>query len=132
MYVDLIIWDDENEPHITGPGEVTVDDVDEVIRAYPRGHDDPADFSDSSGFPLILGDTSTGKYLVVKFEDLSEDDLIIIRPKHAADRALLDREYREIGRIASIGDKVNCEDAAVFSKFIKVLPDEHLARRMSL
>ncbi len=36
MYVDVIIWDDENEPHITGPGEVTAEDVEKrfiAIRA---------------------------------------------------------------------------------------------------
>jgi hypothetical protein len=43
MYVDLIIRDDENEPHIMGPGEVTVDAVEEVIRAHPGSHDIPDD-----------------------------------------------------------------------------------------
>jgi hypothetical protein len=64
MSVDLIIWDDDNEPHITGPGEVTVEEVEEVIRTYPRGHDDLDDYSDASGLPLIFGDTSTGKHIV--------------------------------------------------------------------
>jgi hypothetical protein len=36
MHVDLIIWDDQNEPHITAAGEVTVEDVEEVIRNHPR------------------------------------------------------------------------------------------------
>jgi ribosome-binding protein aMBF1 (putative translation factor) len=54
------------------------------------------------------------------------------RAKIASDRELLDREYRETGRIATIGEKVNSEDAAVFSKFIKTLRDERLARGMSL
>jgi hypothetical protein len=83
MYVDLIIWDDENEPHLIGPGEVMVEDVEEVIRNHPRGHDDPDDTSASTGLPLIYGDTSTGKHIVVIFEDWSDDDLIIIRPKAA-------------------------------------------------
>jgi hypothetical protein len=83
MYVDLIIWDDDNEPHIVGPGEVTVEDVEEVIRAYLGSHDVPDDYSESSGLPLIYGDTSTGKHIVVIFEDLSDDDLIVIRPKAA-------------------------------------------------
>jgi hypothetical protein len=51
VYVDLIIWDDDNEPHITGPGEVTVGDVEEVIRNYPRSHADPDEYSYSSGLP---------------------------------------------------------------------------------
>jgi hypothetical protein len=80
MYVDLIIWDDENELHITGPGEVTVEEVEEVIRDSPRSHDDPDDYSNSSGFPLIYGDTSTGKHIVVVFEDCSDHDYVIIRP----------------------------------------------------
>ena len=54
------------------------------------------------------------------------------RAKSAQDRNILDREYRETGRIATIGEKVNSEDAAVFSKFIKTLRDERLARGLSL
>ena len=81
MYVDLIIWDDENEPHITGPGEVTADDVEEVIRDHPRRHDDPDDYSDSTGLPLIYGDTSSGKRIVVIYEDWSDDEYIIIPPR---------------------------------------------------
>ncbi len=83
MYVDVIIWDDENEAHITGPGEVTTEVVEEVIHRHPGSHDDPDDYSASTGLPLIFGDTSTGKHIVVVFEDLSDDDLIIIRPKTA-------------------------------------------------
>jgi len=41
MYVDVIIWDDENEPHITGTGEVTTEDVEEMIYCHPGSHDDP-------------------------------------------------------------------------------------------
>ena len=63
MYVDVIIWDDENEPHITGPGEVTTEDVEEVIHRHPGSHDDPDDYSASTGLPLIFGDTSTGKHI---------------------------------------------------------------------
>jgi hypothetical protein len=48
MYIDLVIWDDENEPHIIDPGEVTVDEVDEVIRNHPGDHDSPDEFSDAS------------------------------------------------------------------------------------
>lgn len=83
MYVDLVIWDDENEPHITDPGEVTTEEVEEVIHRRPGSHDDPDDYSPSTGLPLIFGDTSTGKHIVVVFEDLSDDDLIVIRPKTA-------------------------------------------------
>src|SRR5262249_15020091 len=54
------------------------------------------------------------------------------RARDAADRALLDREYRETGRIATIGEKINAEDTAIFSKFVKVLREERLARGMNL
>jgi hypothetical protein len=81
MYVDLVIWDDENESHITGPGEVTVDDVELVIRNYPGAHGDPDDFSNSTGLPLIYGDTSSGKHIVVIYEDWSDDEYVIIRPR---------------------------------------------------
>ncbi len=83
MYVDLIIWDDENEPHIVGPGEVTVENVEEVIRDHPGSHDDPDDYSASTGLPLIYRDTSSGVRIVVVYEVWSDDDLIIIRPKTA-------------------------------------------------
>lgn len=83
LYVDLIIWDDENEPHIVGPGEVTIEDVEEVIRDHPASQDDPEDYGAATGLPLIYGDTSTGKHIVIVYEDLSDDDLVIIRPKTA-------------------------------------------------
>src|SRR5205814_5122438 len=54
------------------------------------------------------------------------------RAKDAADRAVLDREYRETGRITTIREKVPAEDAVVFSQFIKTLRDERLARGLSL
>jgi ribosome-binding protein aMBF1 (putative translation factor) len=54
------------------------------------------------------------------------------RAKDAADRAALDREDHETGRIATIGEKNNSEDVVVFSKFIRTLRDERLARGLSL
>ena len=80
MYVDLVIWDDENEPHVVGPGEVTIEEIEQVIRDHAGDHLSPDEYSDSSGLPLIYGDTSTGKHIVVIDEDLSEDELIVIRP----------------------------------------------------
>ena len=58
-------------------------EVEEVIHEHPGSPDEPDDYGASTGLPLIYGDTSTGKHIVVIFEDLSEDDLIIIRPKTA-------------------------------------------------
>ncbi len=54
-----------------------------MTRNHPGDHDAPDEFSDASGLPLIYGDTSTGKHIVVIYEDLSDDDLIVIRPKTA-------------------------------------------------
>ena len=71
------------DPRIMGTGEVTVDDVEDVIRDQPSSHDDPDEYNDSSGLPLIYGDTSTGKHIVVIFEDWSDDEYIIIRPRTA-------------------------------------------------
>jgi hypothetical protein len=82
MYIDLIIWDDEDDPdrnyrHIVGPGEVTAEEVDEVLLNHPGG---PDGYSDSSGEPLVYGWTGSGKHIVVIYRDESEDDLVIIRP----------------------------------------------------
>ena len=54
-----------------------------MIRDHPGSYGDPDDYSASTGLPVIYGDTSTGKHIVVIYEDLSDDDLIIIRPKAA-------------------------------------------------
>jgi hypothetical protein len=39
MYIDLIVWDSEDDPegnvrHILGPGEVTLEEVEEVLRSH--------------------------------------------------------------------------------------------------
>jgi hypothetical protein len=54
------------------------------------------------------------------------------RAKDAADRAMLDREYRETGRIATLGEKTNADAAALFRQFIKSLREERLSRGLSL
>ena len=81
MYIDLIVWDDEDDPkgnvqHIVGPGEVTTEDVDEVLRA----HQGPIVLSDSSGNPMVFGWTSTGNRIVVIFEFEDHPDLVIVIP----------------------------------------------------
>ena len=55
MYIDLILWDDADDPqgnvqHIVGPGEVTPEEVEEVL----YDHEGPVDSSDSSGRPIGL------------------------------------------------------------------------------
>jgi len=54
------------------------------------------------------------------------------RAKSVADRDILDREYRETGRIATISEKANPEDAVLFRDFIKTLRLERLSRGLSL
>jgi len=54
------------------------------------------------------------------------------RAKSTADREMLDREYRETGRIATVSEKTTIEDSAAFSQFISRLRDERLARGLSL
>ena len=54
------------------------------------------------------------------------------RPEDAADRAVLEREYRETGRIATIGEKVSPEDIDHFRHFVETLRNERLARGLSI
>ncbi|HKM51912.1 MAG TPA: helix-turn-helix transcriptional regulator [Isosphaeraceae bacterium] len=54
------------------------------------------------------------------------------RANDTADRAILDREYRETGRIAGIGEKLDPDDSTTFRAFIEVLRDERLTRGISL
>lgn len=54
------------------------------------------------------------------------------RAKSAANRDILDREYRETGRIATASEKTTVEDSTAFSQFISRLRDERLARGLSL
>ena len=54
------------------------------------------------------------------------------RARDAADRAKLDREYRETGQIATVGEKLDPEDLATFRAFIATLREARLARGMSL
>jgi ribosome-binding protein aMBF1 (putative translation factor) len=54
------------------------------------------------------------------------------RVRDASLRAVLDREYRETGRIATIGERASVEDVVHFHYFVKVLRDERLARGLSL
>ena len=83
MYLDLVVWDAEDDPegnyqHIVGTGEVTAEEVEEVLANHPG--DRPDAFSDATGNPIIFGTTSTGKRIAVVYSDESDDDLIIIRP----------------------------------------------------
>jgi hypothetical protein len=71
----IIVWDDlpgGNVEHVAEHG-LTPDEVDEVLR------DDTLEiiFSDSSGRPGKFGRTSTGKHILVTWDELDDDPLMI-------------------------------------------------------
>jgi hypothetical protein len=83
MYIDLIIWEDEDDPrgnyqHIVGTGEVTAEEVELILNNHWGG---PDAYSDRSGLPIIFGTTADGKRIAVVYEDESDAGLVIIRPK---------------------------------------------------
>ncbi len=83
MFIDLIVWDAEDDPlgktqHIVGPGEVTVEEVEEVLFNHPGNRPDA--YSDTAGNPIVFGTTSAGNRIAVVYTDESDSDLIIIRP----------------------------------------------------
>jgi hypothetical protein len=74
----IIIWDlptdtDGNTFHITEGHDVTIEEVEEVLR-NPHSEDD---WSRSSGRPCASGWTSTGKYVFVAYEIAWADPLMI-------------------------------------------------------
>jgi hypothetical protein len=67
-------WDLEDDPegnyvHITEGHDVTVDEVEEVL----RNPDSEDVVSRSSGNPVAFGWTSTGKYIIVVYELVHDD-----------------------------------------------------------
>ena len=54
------------------------------------------------------------------------------RANDATDRAILEREYRETGRISTMGEKLDPDDSVTFRSFVEALRDERLARGISL
>lgn len=69
-----IIWDLEDDPkgnvqHCAAHG-VTQDEVEEVLQ-NPSG----TETSRSSGMPVAFGDTSTGKHLIVVYEEIDADTI---------------------------------------------------------
>jgi hypothetical protein len=81
MYIDLILWDDADDPqgnvqHVVGSGELTQEEVEGIL----YDHKGPVDSSDSSGNPIVFGGTSTGKHIAVVFVFEDDPDLIIVRP----------------------------------------------------
>jgi len=67
-----IIWDLDDDPegnvqHCAQHG-VTKEEVEEVFE-NPTDYD----FSQSSGRPVVFGDTSTGRHLMVVYDEIDED-----------------------------------------------------------
>jgi hypothetical protein len=86
MYIDLIAWDAEDDPngnfqHINGTGEVTAEEVEEVLFGHTGNQPDA--HSDRTGNPIVFGTASTGKRIAVVYSDESDADLVIIRPMTA-------------------------------------------------
>jgi hypothetical protein len=84
MHIDLVIWDDEDDPdgnhrHIVGAGEVTVEEVEDVL------YDPEAEVevSRSSGRPIAFGWTADGRRIAVVFEFEPDPALVLARPKTA-------------------------------------------------
>jgi uncharacterized DUF497 family protein len=76
----LFDWDDlddesGNMAHIAEHG-LTPEEVESAI----RGEDTTIDVSDSSGRPIAFGNTFTGRFIVVVFENLNLADPFILRP----------------------------------------------------
>ena len=72
MPIDTILWDLDDDPegnvqHCAEHG-VTKDEVEEVLQ-----NAEDSDISRSSGRPVVFGDTSTGRHLMVVYEEVEPD-----------------------------------------------------------
>ena len=72
MAIDAILWDLDDDPdgnvqHCAEHG-VTKDEVEEVLQ-----NAEDSDTSRSSGRPVVFGDTSTGRHLMVVYEEVEPD-----------------------------------------------------------
>jgi uncharacterized DUF497 family protein len=72
MVFDSIIWDLDDDPagnvqHCAKHG-VSKEEVEEVFQNATD-----ADISRSSGRPVVFGDTSTGRHLMVVYEEIDTD-----------------------------------------------------------
>jgi uncharacterized DUF497 family protein len=77
---DLITWDEEDDPrgnvqHIAANG-LTIEEVEHVL----HDHANRPIVSRSTGRPAVLGATATGKDILVVYEVLETEPVIVIRP----------------------------------------------------
>jgi len=72
MPFDAIVWDldDDPEGNVQHCSEhsVTKEEVEQVFQNVTD-----ADISHSSGRPVVFGDTSSGRHLMVVYEEIDED-----------------------------------------------------------
>jgi uncharacterized DUF497 family protein len=72
MHASSILWDIDDDPYGNvrhcAEHDVTKEEVEEV---FDNATD--ADFSRSSGRPVVFGDTSTGRHLLVVYEAIDAD-----------------------------------------------------------
>ena len=72
MSFDSIIWDLDDDPNGNvlhcAEHDVTKDEVEEVFQNATD-----SDISRSSGQPVVFGDTSTGRHLMVVYEEIDSD-----------------------------------------------------------
>jgi len=73
----ILIWDLDDDPegniqHIA-EHDLTKDEVEDVL----LNSENPEAASDSSGRPIVFGETSTGRYIAVVYEVALEDPLMI-------------------------------------------------------
>jgi hypothetical protein len=78
MHGAQVFWDlpddpDGNYRHILDGHDVTIEEVEEVLLSPDSGRT----FSQSSGYPIAFGWTTTGKFLAVVYEEVVDDPLII-------------------------------------------------------
>jgi hypothetical protein len=78
MHSVHVIWDLEDDPdgntrHILDGHDVTLDEVEEILRSPASS----AGISRSSGNSMMYGWTSTGKYIAVVFEVVLEDPYMV-------------------------------------------------------
>jgi hypothetical protein len=75
--VVTVIWDEPDEPdgnthHVAEHG-LTPDEVDEVLLDETL----PAAFSQTTGRPCRFGWTSTGKHIIVSWEEVNDDPRMV-------------------------------------------------------
>lgn len=76
MWIEQILWDLDDDPdgnvqHVAEHG-LSIEEVEEVL--YDA---DEVIASNSSGRPMVFGETATGKYIAIVFDVVDEDPLAV-------------------------------------------------------